>query len=85
MSKRKTSEFEKSVLDYLNDLRRSGVVNMFGAASYIESAFEVNKRTARMLLKLWMENFNDEGNYDEVILTITINGGQPITEEEVVS
>jgi hypothetical protein len=39
---------------------------MFGAAPYIEDEFGIDKREARRLLTLWMHNFNEEGNYEEV-------------------
>ena len=63
---RKTTQEEKEVMSYLNDLRDSGVTNMFGAAPYVEQEFEIEKREARRLLSLWMSNFNEEGDYEEV-------------------
>lgn len=65
---RETTEQEKEVFEYLNDLRDSGATNMFGASSYIEEEFEINKRDASKLLSTWMSNFNEEGNYDTVKL-----------------
>lgn len=43
---------------YLDMLRESGVTNMFGAGSYIEEEFDVDKRTARKFLTTWMETFS---------------------------
>ena len=63
---RKTTQQEKEVMSYLNDLRDSGVTNMFGAAPYVEQEFEIEKREARRILQLWMQNFNEEGDYEEV-------------------
>ena len=63
---RNTTELEKEVLSFLNDLRESGVTNMFGASSYIVDEFDVSKKEARDLLTLWMSNFNEEGNYEQV-------------------
>ena len=63
---RKTTQEEKEVMSYLNDLRDSGVTNMFGAAPYVEQEFEIEKREARRILSLWMSNFNEEGDYEEV-------------------
>ena len=63
---RKTTQLEREVLEYLNDLRESGVTNMFGAGSYIEDEFETDRSESRRLLRLWMDNFNNEGKYDEV-------------------
>ena len=44
-------------ITYLNNLRESGVVNMFGAGEYIEGAFGVTKREARTILSEWMSQF----------------------------
>jgi hypothetical protein len=63
---RKTTQEEKEVMEFLNILRDSGVTNMFGAAPYIEDEFGIDKREARRLLTLWMHNFNEEGNYEEI-------------------
>jgi hypothetical protein len=65
---RKTTEIEKEVCEYLNDLRESGVTNMFGAGPYVEQNFSVSKREAREYVSLWMANFNDECNYETVKL-----------------
>lgn len=66
MAKRKTTQQEKEVFTYLNDLRETGVTNMFGAVPYIMDTFPVEKGEARKLLSLWMMNFNEEADYDEV-------------------
>lgn len=44
---------------FLDRLRESGVVNMFGAAPYLEVSFpELKKtKTARAVLLEWMESF----------------------------
>jgi len=51
------SELEKRVFEYLNDLRESGVVNMFGAAPYIQKEFDVSRKEAMKLLFYWMKQF----------------------------
>lgn len=61
---RETTGFEQDVFLFLNDLRDSGETNMFGAGSYIVDEFDIDKREASKLLSLWMDNFNEEGNYD---------------------
>lgn len=66
---RNTTETEKEILSYLNELRESGVTNMFGAGPYVESEFpDLSKKECRAALMLWMANFNDEGNYETVKL-----------------
>lgn len=63
---RKTTEQEKEVLSFLNVLRDSGATNMFGATPYIIEEFGVDKKEARELLQLWMNNFNENGDYEQV-------------------
>ena len=63
---RKTTEQEQEVLSFLNILRDSGATNMLGAIPYIQDEFDLDKKESRRLLFLWMENFNDESEYDEV-------------------
>ena len=45
---------------YLENLRRSGVCNMFGATPYIEEEFGVDKKEARTILMDWMHNYNPD-------------------------
>ena len=66
MSKRKTTQLEKDAFIFLNDLRDSGVTNMFGATPYLEDEFTTNPEVARALLLVWMGEFNSEGKYDEI-------------------
>jgi len=66
MQLRKTTNQEQEVLTYLNMLRDSGATNMFRATPYIEEEFDLNSKEAKRLLMLWMANFNDEGEYNEV-------------------
>jgi hypothetical protein len=63
---RKTTDQEQEVLEFLNMLRDSGATNMFGAVPYIKDEFKLDSKEAKRLLMLWMANFNDEGEYNEV-------------------
>ena len=45
------------IFDFLNDLRESGDINMFGAAPVIQEVFGLEKREARAILQEWMTNF----------------------------
>lgn len=45
---------------FLEKLRRSGVVNMFGAASYIMREFNVTYEQAKDILTNWMKNYRRE-------------------------
>ena len=64
---RKTTETEQEILEYLNDLRNSGQTNMFGALPYLTAEFpDETKQECKRCLMLWMNNFNEEGNYKSV-------------------
>ena len=46
--------------EYLDDLRESGVVNMFGAVPYLMATFDyLAEDEARDILFSWMHTFND--------------------------
>ena len=47
-------------LTYLDDLRESGVTNMFGASEYLERTFsELDRNDAHDILGYWMESFGE--------------------------
>ena len=48
----------EKVYTYLDDLRESGVTNMFGAGPYVEEAFDIPESEARELLIGWMEAYS---------------------------
>ena len=45
---------------YLEELRRSGVTNMFGATPYLMEEFGLEKNEARKILIDWMNNYDPE-------------------------
>ena len=45
---------------FLEKLRRSGKVNMFGARPYLIVEFGINKTEATKILSLWMRNYKRE-------------------------
>lgn len=49
---------------YLENLRRSGVTNMFGAAPYLAEEFDLDMTEAKKILVEWMQNYNPE-DYDQ--------------------
>ena len=55
----KYTDFEIECFDYLEDLRQSGVTNMFGARPYLMGAFNLDKREAGRILSLWMQNYEE--------------------------
>ena len=47
--------------DFLDNLRESGVTNMFGAAPYVQDMFpELSKSEAKSVLIHWMKTFGKE-------------------------
>ena len=49
---------------YLENLRRSGEINMFGARPYLEAAFGLSKQEAIKILADWMRNYNPDDYED---------------------
>ena len=49
---------------FLEDLRRSGVTNMYGATPFLTEAFDLTDEEAKQILAEWMEKYNPE-DYDE--------------------
>ena len=45
---------------YLEQLRKSGVTNMYGATPYLEKAFKISYNEAETILADWMDNYNKE-------------------------
>lgn len=45
---------------FLEKLRESGVTNMFGAAPYLQSAFDISHKEAVSILVDWMDNYDPE-------------------------
>ena len=45
---------------YLDALRESGVVNMFGAGAYLQDEFGLSKSEARTILIAWMEQYKSK-------------------------
>ena len=48
--------------EFLNDLRCSSVINMFGAPNYVADKFGYTKRLSRQLVIAWMHGDKDNGN-----------------------
>ena len=44
-------------LDYLDNLRDSGITNMFGAGPYLVKVFGVDRKTSHEILGYWMATF----------------------------
>ena len=46
-------------LEYLDDLRESGITNMFGAAPYLQQEFDIPMNEAKLILSYWMKTFGE--------------------------
>ena len=57
MSNTKTESDREERFGYLDALRESGIVNMFGAAPHVAREFDIDIKTARSVLSDWMKNF----------------------------
>lgn len=44
--------------EYLEDLRQSGITNMFGAAPYLQDHYGLDRREAEVVLLSWMKNYD---------------------------
>ena len=51
---------KQEVFMFLDELRSTGITNMFGAAPYIQEFFGVDRKVARGLLKEWMKIFDEK-------------------------
>lgn len=49
---------------FLENLRRSGQVNMFGATPFLVESFDIDSHEARRILSDWMQNYNPD-DYEE--------------------
>lgn len=47
------------MLEYLDELRASSVVNMFRAGPYVEDTFWLTSTEARAVLTYWMKTFDE--------------------------
>ena len=50
---------------YLDDLRKDGATNMFGARPYLMQVFDLDKKTGSKVLSLWMKTYDGEKTPEE--------------------
>ena len=58
----KMVEEKESMFLYLDDLRESGQVNMFGSGTYLQSAFGLSRYEAKDVVLEWMKTFGERKN-----------------------
>ena len=46
--------------NYLDELRDSGVTNMFGASTHLQDEFALDKATANTILGKWMDSYGSK-------------------------
>lgn len=52
---------EDEHLEFLDELRESGITNMLGATPYIQQEYpEFNQKEAKSILTYWMHSFGKE-------------------------
>ena len=69
MDKRELTQNELEQFEFLNRLRASGTINMFGATSNLEFEFSISKEESRRVLLLWMNNFHEDAEaYKSLLL-----------------
>lgn len=51
--------------EYLDELRESGVANMFGASTYVQRDLGYDRNEARSVSLLWMEFFDSKSTMKE--------------------
>jgi hypothetical protein len=47
----------EEAFEYLEELRESGITNMYGAAPYVAAEFHISNSEAREILGKWMESY----------------------------
>lgn len=55
---------EDEVFTFLDDLRDLGVINMFGATSFLMDEFNMEKYEARLWLSEWMSSFDQRNDHE---------------------
>lgn len=56
----KPEKLKEKHLTYLDELRETGVTNMFGAVPYLRNAFRgLSLEDARAILQYWMDTFGE--------------------------
>ena len=54
-----SEEKKERMFNFLDNLRDSGICNMFGSGMYLEEMFGINKRESKAIVLEWMETFSE--------------------------
>ena len=63
---RNTTEIEQSSMEFLNIIRDLKQINIFASIPNLMSEMGIDRNEATRIVRLWMWNFNEEGNYKTV-------------------
>ena len=55
------ADFKQDVFNFLDGLRNSGKMNMFGAPTILQENYGLNRQDAMSIWKEWTEKFNENG------------------------
>ena len=61
------STVRELVYEFLDELRESGAVNMFGASSDLQDEFGFDNATCRSLLSDWMNQYEEKSWEDDEV------------------
>jgi len=53
-----SKNLERQIIAFLEELRESGRINMYGAVPYIVEEFNISESDARKVLLRWMDYYN---------------------------
>lgn len=53
---------DNGMFEFLDNLRESGQINMFGASPVIAEVFGLDKKDSREVVSAWMKNFGKSDN-----------------------
>jgi hypothetical protein len=48
---------QEEYLEFLDALRATGAINMFGAGPYLRLEFDLDRQMGNLVLRYWMETF----------------------------
>ena len=58
-------ENREMYFNYLDQLRESGITNMFGASPYLQEAFDLDRYEAKDVLLEWMQTFSTRNKLEQ--------------------
>jgi hypothetical protein len=61
-----SEEKKERMFDFLDNLRESGVCNMFGSGIYLQEMFGINRRESKAIVLEWMKTFSERKVSEQV-------------------